>query len=117
MTVDKEKFIQSLRLVQVFANRMTLQVKLNLTKDLLEISSEDMDRGTGRDTVPVDYDNEDLIIGFNAGYLIDALRIIDSEHIVLEMDKADSGCIILPREQLENEEIFLLVMPIKLKDA
>jgi len=116
MIVDKEKFVQSLRLVQVFANRMTLQVKLNITKNSLEVSSEDMDRGSGKDSIPVEYNNEDLVIGFNAGYLIDALRIPDSEQVTLEMDKADSGCIILPQEQKKDEEVFVLVMPIKLKD-
>jgi len=117
LVVDREKLIQSLRLVQVFANRMTLQVKMSLTKDQAEISSEDADRGAGNDTIPADYDNEDIVIGFNAGYLLDSLRIIDTENVVIEMDKPDSGCIILPQEQQEEEDIFILVMPIKLKDA
>ncbi len=116
LIVDREKFIQSLRIVQVFANRMTLQVKMNISKGEMEIVSEDVDRGEGREKVPVDYDDESMTIGFNAGYLLDSLKCIETEDVLLELKEPDSGCIILPRMQKEGEEHFMLVMPIKLKD-
>ena len=107
----------SVKRILVFANKVTQQVKLHLSKDSVEISAEDSDFGKeGKETVSAKYADEEMTIGYNAGYVLDILGHIDTDKVVLMFDTPTSAGLIYPSEQKENEDMLTLVMPIKLTD-
>ena len=60
------------------------------------------------------YNGEDLVIAFNAKFLIEMLNAADSDEVNLELSTPTKAGIIKPTEQDENEELLMLVMPLML---
>jgi DNA polymerase-3 subunit beta len=54
----------------------------------------------------------ELEIAFNPRYLMDALRVIDEERVLITFTGALSPCIIKSKE---NEDFKYLVLPLRLK--
>jgi DNA polymerase-3 subunit beta len=56
------------------------------------------------------------VIGFNSNYLRDILTHVDSSQVVMELRSPVSAAVIYPTEQQENENLSMLLMPIRLND-
>ena len=70
--------------------------------------------GEASDICPIDGDGNNLTIGFNNRYLMDALKYAPAEEVRLELNTGISPCVILPAE---GEERFLyMVLPVRLKN-
>jgi len=85
-------------------------IKLNIMDDFINISSN-VEIGSVNERVEVKLEGDDLEIGFNSKYLLDALKVIDSEEIVMEFTTSVSPCIIKP---CDNENYIYLVLPVRL---
>ena len=117
LVVDRNMMESSVKRILVFANKVTQQIKLKLSENSIEISSEDVDYGKeGREKITADYNGEEMIIGYNAGYILDVLGHIDTEKVVFDFGSSTSAGLAYPSEQRENEDILMLIMPIKLID-
>ena len=117
LTVDRNMMESSVKRISVFANKVTQQIKLKLSENSVEISSEDVDYGKeGREKITADYNGEEMTIGYNAGYILDILGHTDTEKVVFDFGSSTSAGLAYPAEQRENEDILMLVMPIKLID-
>jgi DNA polymerase-3 subunit beta len=68
------------------------------------------------ESIDADYDGEELEIGYNANYLLDILRHLDSTEVFFELKDSVSAGIVRPVEQGENEDILMLLMPIRLNE-
>jgi len=83
----------------------------------VEISTKDVDfGGEAREIIDADYSGEEMEIGYNANYMIDILKHIDSEEIVLKLNSSTSAGILYPSVQQENEELMMLAMPVRLNE-
>ena len=63
------------------------------------------------DEMPVEFDGQAVEIGFNVGYLMEALRALDSEKVDLGLQDPNSSCTInVPQDQ----STLYLVMPMRI---
>ena len=60
------------------------------------------------------YNGEDLMIAFNARFLIEMLNAADSEEVNIELSTPTKAGIIKPTDLGEDEELLMLVMPLML---
>lgn len=112
MIIDKESLRNSIRRIMVFANTSTYLIKMHITGNLLEITTQDVDTGrSGREQLPCQYNGDELNIGFRAPQVADILASIDSENVKVHLADASRAAIFLPFETTENEELLNLVMP------
>ncbi len=117
MIIDKTQFVSSVKRVSLFSNPMTYQVRLHLESTQLSIHAQDIDfGGEANESIPCQYNSEALDIAYNANYLADILRHIDSEKIRLMVEDSDGPGIIFPTEQEEKEDILMLIMPVRLNN-
>lgn len=115
LVANVETFTSALRRVSIFSNFLTKQVKLTISKNRVVISAEDVETGgEAEEGIDVDYQGEEMPIGFNAKYVIDALNYIDSDEVKILLGTSDSASIFEPIEQRENESFFVLLMPVRL---
>jgi len=83
----------------------------------MEIHSQDIEvGGEGREKIIVDYSGESLDIGFNAQYFMDLLKHIDTEQVKILLDTPITAVIVLQSEQLENEDLLMILMPVRLNE-
>lgn len=115
--VDRELLSSSVKRVAIFSNSITHQVRFSLSENLLNIQSEDIEfGGEAKEKIDVDFKGEDLEIGYNANYLLDILRHLDTQEVRLRIKDAISAAIVYPAEQPENEDTLMLLMPIRLNE-
>jgi DNA polymerase-3 subunit beta len=117
LQVNRDLFISTLRRVSIFSSSLTHQVRLVLMPQEMTIYSEDIEFGAeAKESIPVSFSDEWLQLGYNSNYLLDILRHIDSEEVLVSLKDSSSAAIIQPAEQKEQEEITLLLMPIRITE-
>jgi DNA polymerase-3 subunit beta len=115
LTIDRQSFLSSLSRVAIYANKTTHQVRLKINGSELNISSEDIDfANEAHERLSCQYDGEDIEIGFNARFLIEMLKNLSCEEVMLEMSTPNRAGLLLPQNGDENEDVLMLVMPVML---
>lgn len=114
MTINRIQFLNAVKCVSIFANKLTHQLKLDISGNELIMSAEDADYSNkAEERLTCNYTGEDLIIGFNSKFLIEMLSSLHSENIQLEMSLPNRAGIITPIEGLApGENLLMLVMPV-----
>lgn len=116
--VDRCTLIDAVRRVSVLSNQKTHLVKFVFKTQELEISVLNKDiGGEAHHTIPVDYDGEEHVVGFNAAYLTEILGIADTDRVLIEMNTNISACLIFPQhdkeDNYEGQNLFL-IMPLRI---
>ena len=62
-----------------------------------------------------DGDGQELEIGFNVRYLAEALRVIPSEEVTLELTNGLSPIVLTPVD--EKEDFAYMVLPVRIKNG
>jgi DNA polymerase-3 subunit beta len=115
LTVNKNDFQSALRRVSIFSNKSTNQVALSISGSELQLAAQDVDFSfEGNERMKCQYNGEDLVIAFNARFLIEMLNAADSDDVNLELSTPTKAGLIKPSEQEDNEELLMLVMPLML---
>jgi DNA polymerase-3 subunit beta len=115
LIVDKAQLIASVKRVSLFSSALTHQVRFSISSGKLEICSEDVDiGGEAREEISADYSADAMEIGYNAQYLIDIMKHIDSDEVMFHLNNPVRAALITPVTQEENESFLMLIMPIKL---
>lgn len=85
-------------------------VNLDIKDSSMVLSSQAANLGSLREELVVESSGEQLEIYFNARYLIDALRVIDSDRVTVDFSGALSPCVIKP---LPEEDYLYMLLPIR----
>ena len=107
----------AVRRVSVLSSAQTHQVRLKLVDNQVELSADSQEvGGEAQERLEANYSGDEMTIGYNASYLLDILRRIDSEEVLFELESAVTAGIIRPAEQPEGEDYLCLIMPLRLND-
>ncbi len=71
--------------------------------------------GVAEDRCSIAGDGKELEIGFNVRYLADALRVIPSEEVVLELTNGLSPIVMTPVD--DKEDFSYMVLPVRIKNS
>ena len=112
--MGKEKIYGCLRRVSTMASEKVEGIKLSLNKNLLELSSYHQDFGDAKEEVDVVYEGPPLEIGFNARYLMEALNVIDTDEVTMELKDEGSPGIIKPQVSSEPSDQICIIMPMRI---
>ncbi len=104
----------ALRAVSVAASDRTGGVKLSLTAGTIRFESESPESGEGFDEVPVEYDAEDVTIGFNAKYFLDALTAVEDDEIVLAISGELDPAVVRPATESLQGSYLAVIMPMRI---
>jgi DNA polymerase III subunit beta len=61
-----------------------------------------------------EHDGEDIVIGFNARFLIEMLSNMECKEVVLKLSEPNRAGLLLPKEKDDDEDLLMLVMPVML---
>ena len=82
-----------------------------MSKSSLRLTANNPEQESAEEVLDVDYDGADLEVGFNIGYLIDVLSVLEEESVKFEFYGEDSSCVI--KEPSSEEEVYV-IMPMRL---
>lgn len=118
--IDCEAFLGALERASLVTEDKTMGqarsiLRCTFEENMLKISSVSVS-GKVYDEIFTEKQGEDLVIGFNCRYLLDALRACDSEKLKLSLTSQLMGMTIEPAEESEDSSFTFLVLPVKIKD-
>jgi DNA polymerase-3 subunit beta len=117
MTIGRLEFLSSLKRIAIYANRTTNQVKLKIAGSELNISAEDLDfSNEANERLSCEHEGEDIVIGFNAKFLIEMLSNIECKEIVMRLSEPNRAGLLVPKDQADQEDLLMLVMPVMLNN-
>lgn len=117
--IDKEKFIivdrklilHSFKRMSLFAEDKYNIVQFFLDDKGIHLSSQSMDVGNAKEDILVNYEGEEIKLGFNGKYFIETLSVMKSEKIKLFISSNESPCMIIS----DNDPEFIsIIMPMHL---
>ena len=86
-------------------------VRFNIAYDKIDVSCI-TGKGQVNDTVPVELDGGELLIGFNCRFMLDALTACDEDKVKMEFSAPTSGCFI--RSADGDESYIYMILPVRL---
>lgn len=109
--VKKDDLIKSIDRAALLASIQNNNlIKFSISDELIEISSLS-DEGNIDEKVEIIKDGEDINIGFNAKYIMDILKVIEDEEVILNMKNSTSPCIVTP---VTGDKYLYLILPIRI---
>lgn len=118
--IDRMAFISSLERASLVTEDKSLgqvktSVKFNFEGDVLKVSSESLS-GSVYDEVAIEKEGDDLMIGFNCRFFLDALKSADGEKVKLSMSGPLMGVVITAAEgnDTSDGEYLYIVSPVRL---
>ncbi|MBU5487462.1 DNA polymerase III subunit beta [Clostridium sp. MSJ-8] len=111
VTVDKLNLQNALERASLMAKEgNSYLIKLAITPDKLLITSNSQ-LGKAKEEVPVELQGDNIEIAFNSRYLLDVLKNVEDEKVVLQMTSSVSPCVI----KAEQSDLYeYLVLPVRL---
>lgn len=82
-----------------------------LQHDQLKAFAHNPEQEEAEEEIEINYNGEDIEIGFNVTYLLDALSTIKTEQVILNISDPNSSCLVLPDDETECKYV---VMPMRL---
>jgi DNA polymerase-3 subunit beta len=111
ITADKNELLNALKRVIPMANDMSNLIELDFTQGQVTLSAKDIDFSkSASETVTCDCD-ADLKIGFKGSVLIDTLRNINDDNVVIELSDSSRAGVFFSAFELTRDEYLSLCMP------
>ena len=113
--VDRRAFISALERIAVLADQHNNVVKVSgdTTSELLQISADAQDVGSGSESLSAEFTGDAVQIAFNVRYVLDGLKVMDSDRIVLRCNAPTTPAIISPKD--DDIGFTYLVMPVQIR--
>ena len=110
--VSRETVRRSLQRASILSNEKYRTVRLSFSESTLHVSANNPDHEEAEDEVDIQYRGDAVEIGFNVGYLIDALGVLPSESVSFHLSDPGSSCLLTPKEN--DGSCCYVVMPMRL---
>ncbi len=117
--IDREKFIEvnreyilhAFKRMSLFAEDKYNIVQFVLYDNKINLASQSMDIGNAREDISVNYEGDEIKLGFNGKYFIETLSVMKSENIKLFISSNESPCMVIS----DNDPEFIsIIMPMHL---
>jgi DNA polymerase-3 subunit beta len=108
---SRQELRQAFARTAILSNEKYRGVRLQLTKDSLEIVANNPEQEEAEETVPVEYSGDALEIGFNVSYLLDVLGVLSGEQVRLSLADPNSSALL---EETDGGDSLYVVMPMRL---
>lgn len=108
ITLEREAFLNSVRRVSLLSSDKTSSVRLNFTKNNLDITANTPEVGEARESLAVVYRGRDISIAFNPDFVLDPLRNLSNDEVHIELiDEMSPGVIKI------NTPFLYVIMPMR----
>ena len=111
LSMDRESLRQCLVRTSVLSSDKHRTVRLTLGAGTLKVAANNPEQETAEDELEIEYAGENLEIGFNVSYVIDALATLPSETADIFLSDSSSSCLIQPHGRSNCQ---FVVMPMRL---
>ncbi len=92
---DRDILRHSLQRTAILSNEKYRGIRLNIKPGILTLQAHNPEQEEAEDQIEVGYEGEEIEIGFNVNYLLDALAAIDTDRVQIGLTDSNSSCLIM----------------------
>lgn len=108
---ERGELRQVLSRTAILSNEKYRGVRLNLEAGNLRVLANNPEQEEAEENVAIDYPGSALEIGFNVGYLIDVLNVLDTDQVQITLSDPNSSALL---EAPGGSDAMYVVMPMRL---
>lgn len=112
LLADRQSMRQALARTAILSNEKYRGIRFRLSKGLLHLQAHNPEQDEAEEEVEIDYEGNEMTIGFNVSYLLDVLGVLDGDQIEMAVIDANSSSLITPAGQ--EGSCRYVVMPMRL---
>ena len=117
LTISRSELVSAIKRMMLFSTSNSKQVKFSISANLLEVFAEDIDHGSNaKEDIQCEYKGDPMDIGFNTAYVNDILSHLEGDKVVFKLHSPTKASIIEPTKMEENEDIMMLLMPVRINN-
>nr|WP_321465782.1 DNA polymerase III subunit beta [uncultured Desulfobulbus sp.] len=109
--IDRNRFLESLKRINLFTEDLFHAIKMEVSANMMVLTSQNADFGSAKDEFEVDYAGEELSLGFNCRYFIETLQVMEGKTVIASINNQESPCMITSEE---DPGFLSVIMPMKL---
>ncbi len=91
---DRDILRHSLQRTAILSNEKYRGIRLNIKPGVLTLQAHNPEQEEAEDQIEVGYVGEEIEIGFNVNYLLDALGAIDTDRVAIGLTDSNSSCLV-----------------------
>lgn len=111
VTVNREAFLAGLRRTSTILGERALPTTMKLTPGKLLLSCVNLDLGEARERLDVEYQHEEMIVGFNARYILDFLGVLTTEEATIRLQDPLSPALFAGKD---DKRYTCVIMPMRI---
>lgn len=111
LSADREAFKGALQRTAILSNEKYRGIRLIIRDSGLVLQAHNPEQEEAEETLEIEYDGEEIEIGFNVNYLLDALGVIETDEVTLALVDSNSSCLL---REPGNDDCKYVVMPMRL---
>ena len=111
LSADRELFKGALHRTAILSNEKYRGIRLIIRDSGVVLQAHNPEQEEAEEELEVSYKGDDIEIGFNVNYLLDALGAIESEEVTLSVVDSNSSCLL---REPGNDDCKYVVMPMRL---
>lgn len=108
---DRSVLRQSLQRTAILSNEKYRGIRLAIKPQILTLQAHNPEQEEAEDQIEVNYVGDEIEIGFNVTYLLEALSAIETDRVNVALTDANSSCLITAAEA---DGAQYVVMPMRL---
>jgi DNA polymerase-3 subunit beta len=94
VVADREVLRAALQRTAILANEKYRGIRLALKKNSVTLQAHNPEQEEAEEQVEVNYKGDELEVGFNVGYLLDALAAVDGAEVEIGVTDGNSSCLV-----------------------
>ena len=111
LTADRASLKGALQRTAILSNEKYRGIRLIIRDSGVVLQAHNPEQEEAEEELEVEYSGEDIEIGFNVNYLLDALGAVEGDEICLSVQDSNSSCLI---RRPGTDDCKFVVMPMRL---
>jgi len=111
LTADRELLKGALQRTAILSNEKYRGIRLVIKSGSVVLQAHNPEQEEAEEELEVSYTGDEIEIGFNVNYLLDALGAIESDQVTLAVVDGNSSCLL---REPGNDDCKYVVMPMRL---
>jgi DNA polymerase-3 subunit beta len=111
LSADRNMFRSALQRTAILSNEKYRGIRLIIRENSMILQAHNPEQEEAEEELEIEYSGEEIEIGFNVNYLLDALGAIESERVTLALVDGNSSCLL---REPGKDDCKYVVMPMRL---
>lgn len=111
LSADRAAFKGALQRTAILSNEKYRGIRLIIRDSGVTIQAHNPEQEEAEEELEVEYSGDDIEIGFNVNYLLDALGAIEADEVTLSVQDSNSSCLL---REPDTDDTRFVVMPMRL---